>query len=164
MIGDKLGINFRNEPEEMVRATIPYCLAFISDNTPVDTMFFEEILNSDDAEIVKLAAGNTLAYVAGENMPEYALSILQRLWENTKLVDRLAKHSDPIETIHDKRLLDFLKPLNDRQIAKIIPRIWQEWGEYYRDLDAIELAFGDLFRKKKKAEILVLRDFPNFEF
>ncbi|MBC6424663.1 MAG: hypothetical protein GDA38_26765 [Hormoscilla sp. SP12CHS1] len=150
MICAKLCRYFRNEPEEMVRATIPYCLAFISDNTPVDTMFFEELLNSDDAEIVKLAAGNTLAYVAGENMPEYALSILVRLWENTKLVDRLAKHSDPMETIHYKKLLDFLTPLSDRQIANIIPSIWQELDEYYHDLDATELAFGDLFRKKEK--------------
>jgi len=134
----------------MVRATIPYCLAFVSDNTPVDNRFFEEILNSNDADIVKLAAGNTLAYVAGENMPEYALSILVRLWENTKLVDRLAKHSDPMETIHYKKLLDFLTPLSDRQIAKIIPSIWQEWGEYYRDLDEIELASGNLFGRKKR--------------
>lgn len=150
MICTKLCRHFDNEPEEMVRATIPYCLAFVSDNTLVDPVFFEEILNSDDTDIVKLAAGNTLAYVAGENMPEYALSILVDLWENTNLVDRLAKHSDPMETIHYKKLLDFLTPLSDRQIAKIIPSIWQEWGEYYRDLDAIELASGNLFGSKKR--------------
>jgi len=50
--------HFRNESEEMVRATIMFCLAFISDSTPVYPAFFEEILNSDDADIVKLAAAN----------------------------------------------------------------------------------------------------------
>jgi len=85
-------------------------------------------------------------------MSEYALSILVRLWANPKLVDRLAEYCDPMITTHYKTLPDFLNHLSDRQIAKIIPSIWiWEYDvQYCYEFDAIELAFGELFRKKKK--------------
>ncbi|MFB2977799.1 hypothetical protein [Microseira sp. BLCC-F43] len=47
-ICNKMRDRFHKESEEMVKATIPLCLAILSNNTPLETAFFEEVLESNE--------------------------------------------------------------------------------------------------------------------
>nr|WP_201280344.1 HEAT repeat domain-containing protein [Hassalia byssoidea] len=64
----KLYARFSCEPDELVKATISLCLAFLSKSTPVQIAFFEQVLKSNESDIVKLSAAITLAYIASEHM------------------------------------------------------------------------------------------------
>ena len=161
-IRNRLCDHFHTEPEEMVRATIPLCLVFLSKIIPVDTSFFEEILKSNAEDAVKFCAVTALAYIAGKNMTDEAMELLVSLWDDSNLLDRLAAYYDydcPMVTTHCLRLLDYLKNLSDRHLAKIVPIIWQEKNRYYKIEDAYDLFLKYRpFEQKKFPEGITIDD------
>lgn len=94
IICEKLCGHFQRESAEMVRATIPLCLVFLSKITPVDISFFQEILKSNAEDAVKFCAVTALAYIAGKNMTDETMELLVSLWDDSKLLDRLAAYYD----------------------------------------------------------------------
>ena len=154
--------HFHREPEEMVRATIPLCLIFLSKITPVATTFFEGILKSNAEDAVKFCAATALAYIAGKHMTDEAMELLVSLWDDSNLLDRMAAYYDydcPMVDTHCLRLLDYLKNLSDRHLAKIVPILWQEENKYYAAEDAYDLVFKDRpFEQKKFPEGIIIDD------
>ncbi len=123
----KLCIVFRQESEEMVKATIPLCLAILSKSTPLDTRFFQEVLNSNESDIVKLSAAIAFAYIAGKTMPKNAFNFLLHLIAKPNLFATLSAHyENPMATAHHLLLIDFLTRLNRQQMAELILTIAQQ--------------------------------------
>jgi len=112
-------------------------------STPVDTAFLEEVLNSNEGDLVKLAAAIALAYVARENMSDNALEMLVHLLNQPKLFLTLSEHYElPMATAHNNLLLiNFLTRLNDQHMAKVVRVLTQAWGlPHYPEL-LLELVF-----------------------
>ena len=133
---------FHCEPDEMVKVTIPLCLTFISKTTPVDAGFFEEIINSEETDFVKLSAAVSLAYVAGEKMSDNVFEKLIQLLEIPKLFNRLEEHYDIIATAHYWMVIDFFERLGEKHKVEIIPILTRISPIYGLDT-AIEVFFGE---------------------
>ncbi len=142
-ICSQLSRRFDGEPDVMVRSTILLCLAFLNEKISVSPGLFESILNSKEEEIVKLAGVCALAYVTGENMPDYACDLLVHLWDKPQWLKRLANHYDRrMVKIHRQRLVDFIRPLGHRHAGQTIPVLWK--GIQYYQFEAIDLAFAEI--------------------
>lgn len=136
---------FHQESDEMVKAIIPLCLAFISKIHPIQVSFFEEILKSDESDIVKLSAGIALAFVAGDKMLDEFLEILAAQIEKAEIFDNLCNHYENLMLMaHHILVVEYLIRLNDRQMVKILPPLIKKWAIPYR-LDELVNLF---FRKK----------------
>lgn len=132
---------FRSESEELVKAAIPLCLAILSNSTPVDTAFFEELLNSNESDRVKLSTAIALAFVAGENMSDHALEMLVQLIGKPNLFTTLCdRYQDRMSEAHGL-FHRFLTRLNDRQMARIIPVLARVWEHPDSPEFLLELAF-----------------------
>ena len=126
----KLRDRFQNEPDETVKATIIFCLAFISKTTPVDSRFFAQIINSDETDIVKLSAAVSLAYIAGEKMSDNALEKLIKLLEIPDLFNNLCELHLPMTDSHQWIVIDFFTRLSEEHKAKIIPVLLQVYWDF----------------------------------
>ncbi|HAZ48707.1 MAG TPA: hypothetical protein DDW76_17520 [Cyanobacteria bacterium UBA11369] len=155
-ICDRMRDRFHKESEEMVKATLALCLAILSNNTPLETGFFEEILDSNLSDIVKVSAAIAIAYIAGTNISENALQALVHLIEKPDLFVRLCNHyENHMATAHNLIVSDFLWRLNDEQMAHIIPVMAQKVEELPYGYDTIiELAF----QNKKLPEGITIHD------
>ncbi|GET40544.1 hypothetical protein [Microseira wollei] len=145
-ICDRMRDRFHKESEEMVKATLPLSLAILSNNTPLEPAFFEEVLDANSSrDIVKLSAAIALAYIPGTNMSENARQTLVHLIEKPDLFVRLCNHyENHMATAHNLIVSDFLWRLNDEQMAHIIPVLAQKVEELpYGYKTLIELAFQD---------------------
>lgn len=128
----------------MVKATIPLCLAFLSKSTLVDAACCEEILNSNESDIVKLSAGISLAYIAGENISNTAFNLLLSLIKNEELFTRLCEHYDnPMATAHHSMIIDFFSRLDDSKLARILVVLAESGQRVYDYWNLLqELAFN----------------------
>ena len=156
---------FRCEPDELVKTTIPLCLAFLSKSTRVHMEFFEEVLKSNESDLVKLSVAVSLAYIAGEHMSDEALEILVNKIKNPNLFSRLCEHyENPMLTAHYLLVIDFLTRLDERQMPRVIQALLEAWAvPDYLDL-LIELAFqenkipsGSTINDLTESQQLVLR-------
>ncbi len=130
----KMSIVFHQESEEIVKATIPLCLAILSNSTPLETGLFDEILNSNERDIVKLSAAIAFAYIAGETMPDNAFNIFLHLMIKPNLFATLSAHyENPMATAHHLLVIDFLTRLNRQQMARLISTIAQQPEEIRDD-------------------------------
>ncbi|CBN55077.1 MULTISPECIES: hypothetical protein [Kamptonema] len=136
--------HFTCESDEMVKATIPLCLAFLSKSTLVDAAFCEEILNSNESDIVKLSAGVSLAYIAGENISNNAFNRLLSLIKNKELFTHLWEHYDnPMATAHYWMIINFFSRLDDSKLAQILVVLAEPEQQIYDCGDLLqELAFN----------------------
>ena len=135
--------HFACESDEMVKATIPLCLAFISKSTLVDADFCEEIVNSNESDIVKLSAGVSLAYIVGENISGDAFNLLLSLIKNEKLFTRLCEHYDnPMATAHHSMIIDFFSRLDDSKLARVLVVLAESGQQIYEWDLLLELAFN----------------------
>ena len=134
--------HFACESDAMMKATIPLCLAVLSKSTFVDAAFCEEIVNSNESDIVKLSAGVSLAYIVGENISGDAFNLLLSLIKNEELFTRLCEHYDnPMATAHHWMIIDFFSRLDDSKLAQVLV-VLAESGQQIYDWDLLlELAF-----------------------
>ncbi|MEB3178009.1 MAG: hypothetical protein VKL59_03060 [Nostocaceae cyanobacterium] len=134
---------FRFEVDESVKVHLLLCLAILSNSTFVDPTFFQEVLNSQKSDLVKLSAAVSLADVAGKNISNEAVEILVYLLNKPNLFRTLyADYQSPMSTAHCLSIIDFLHRLNEQQKAKIIPVLIKVWGLPFCVDDLIYLAFG----------------------
>ena len=59
--------HFANETDNDIKSIIPLCLAFFSDKEIISLTFLEQILDTENSEIVKLSASIALAYIRKKN-------------------------------------------------------------------------------------------------
>ncbi len=135
---------FDQESDEMVKVNISLCLAFINKTYPIQISFFEDILKSDESDIVKLTAGIALAFVAGVNMSDEFLEIFAKQLEKTEIFENLREHYENyMLTAHYTSVVEYLINLNDRQITKILPALKKIWADSYYLDDLVDFVFRD---------------------
>jgi hypothetical protein len=142
-ICNRMYVRFRYELEETVKVHLLLCLAILSNSTFVDPAFFQEVLNSDESDLVKLSAAVALADVAGKNLSDEALEILINLLNVPNLFSIFYDDfQSPMSTVHCLSVIDFLNRLNERQMAKVMPVLIKEWGLPLFVDDLTYLVFG----------------------
>lgn len=160
---------FDGEPDELVKVTIPLCLTFLSKTAPVDAGFFEQILNSNETDFVKLSAAVSLVYLTGKEMSDSVLNKLVKLLEIPELFNRLEEHYYMMTMAHNWMVLDFFHRLGEKQMAKVIPILTRAVSPYSLDM-AIEVPFrgekipeGTTFENLTESQQFVLRAIANDE-
>lgn len=135
---------FNCESDELVKAAITLCLAYISKITPVQIAFLEEILKSNESDIVKLSAAVSLAYIAGEHMSDSALDILVDKLQYPHLLNKLYENfANKLVDFYYLSILDFFTRLNHQQLARVIPELLKVEERHYGLDDLFELVFND---------------------
>lgn len=156
---------FDRESDELVKAAIALCLAYISKITPVQIAFFEEILNSNESDIVKLSSGISLAYIAGEHMSDGALDIFIDKLQQPNLLNKLYDNfENKLVDFYYLSLLDFFSNLNHQQLARVIPILLKVEKSHYGFDDLFELVFnnriipeGSFFQDLTDTEQLIIK-------
>ncbi|BAY83409.1 hypothetical protein NIES267_28980 [Calothrix parasitica NIES-267] len=156
---------FDRESDELVKAAIPLCLAYLSKSTPVQIAFFKETLNSNESDIVKLSAGISLAYIAGEHMSNSALDTLTDKLQNPNLLNKLYDNfENQLVDFYYLSILDFFSSLNHQQLARVIPVLLQVKTNCYGLDDLFELVFnnriipeGSFFQDLSDTEQLIIK-------
>lgn len=133
---------FDRESDELVKSAIALCLAYLSKITPVQIAFIEEILQSNESDIVKLSAAISLAYIAGEHMSDNALDILIDKLQEPLLLNKLCQDFENILlNFYYLSILDFFTRLNHQQLVRVIPELLKVEERHYGLDDLFELVF-----------------------
>ena len=163
-ICSKLYATFSCESDELVKATIPLCLVHLSQRTPVQIAFFEEILKSNESDIVKLSAAVSLAYIAGEHMSDNAFDVLIHKLQKPNLLIRLCEHYDLSVATNGLIIIDFFSRLNHEHIGIVISKLLKIEKIPYVIDDLFELVFnsriipeGSLFQDLTDTEQLIIK-------
>ena len=135
---------FDRESDKLVKTAITLCLAHLSKITPVQIAFLEEILKSNESDIVQLSAAVSLAYIAGEHMSDNALDILIDKLQEPLLLNRLYENfENQLVNFYYLSILYFFTRLNHQQLARVIPALLQVEERHYGLDDLFELVFND---------------------
>lgn len=135
---------FDRESDELVKAAIPLCLAYLRKITPVQIVFLDEILETNENDIVKLSAAISIAYIAGEHMSDRALDILVDKLQKPKLLNKLCDNFESvIVNFYYLSILDFFTHLNYKQMARVIPILLEIEEKHYGLDDLFELVFNN---------------------
>ncbi|MBV6622120.1 MAG: HEAT repeat domain-containing protein [Rivularia sp. (in: Bacteria)] len=163
-ICSKLYTRFSCESDELVKATIPLCLVHLSQCIPVQIAFLEEILKSNESDIVKLSAAVSLAYIAGEHMSDHALDVLINKLQKPDLLIKLCEHYDLSVATNGLIIIDFFSRLNHRHIGIVISTLLKIEKISYMMDDLFELVFnekiipeGSFFRDLTDTEQLIIK-------
>ncbi|MBP0027267.1 HEAT repeat domain-containing protein [Roseofilum sp. Guam] len=136
----------RQEPEPNIRASLLLLLAILDGETPLDKMFCEEILQSDDAEIVKLAAAISLMYVARENPSQELLEQFIELGDCPDILLQLSNHFDSWYADGRGLFVNFFDRLSNRVLEQLMPTLTYRWAflYYYNNCNLLfELVFPE---------------------
>ncbi|MBP0043625.1 MAG: hypothetical protein J7545_16900 [Roseofilum sp. SBFL] len=136
----------KREPEPNIRASLLLLLAILDRETPLDKAFCEEILQSDDAEIVKLAAAISLMYVAGENPSQELLEQFIELGDRPNLLLQLSNHFDSWYADGRGLFVNFFDRLGNRVLEQLMPTLTYRWAflYYYNNCNLLfELVFPE---------------------
>jgi len=130
----------REEPEPNIRASLLLLLAILDRETPLDGAFCEEILQSDDAEIVKLAVAISLMYVAGENPSQELLEQFIELGDRPDLLLQLTDYYDDRYSDGHGLFARFFERLSDRALEQLMPILTYRWA-FLESYDFCDLLF-----------------------
>jgi hypothetical protein len=116
---------FRRESDENIKSLIVFGFIILSDRNhlEVDTLFLNDILNSDQPDLVKLSAAIALAYIEEENISTTAFARLLDLSKTAKIWEDLECNDSalPFKTLY------FVSRLNDEQMSQLIDAILEGW-------------------------------------
>ncbi|MEC4806293.1 MAG: hypothetical protein SAJ12_03310 [Jaaginema sp. PMC 1079.18] len=127
------------EAEAKIRASLLLLLAILDQENPLDRDFCEQILQSDRADIVKLAAAIALMYVAGEQPSQEVLDKLIKLGDRPNILLQLSNHFDDCYSDGHGLFANFFARLDDSALEQLMPVLIYRWAciEYYYYCDLL---------------------------
>jgi hypothetical protein len=109
------------EAEAKIRASLLLLLAILDQETPLDRDFCEQILQSDRADIVKLAAAIALMYVAGEQPSQEVLEKFIELGDRPNILLQLSNYFDDCYSDGHGLFAKFFARLGDSALKQLMP-------------------------------------------